>query len=1498
MAMSEKDRFEKKKQLAQGQGVTRQKGVLLLADIVDFTPQADQQGPGKTRQFEQAFEAALKTMAPKYKGDYIKRSGDAVLLFFADETDALDFALRLREASRQRELDCGEFACNLRIVAHFGKFDFQYSQGFLTDVTGADAIVVFRMEKRAKKHEILVTQFLLQLIDGELKDKGIQVVKLRDEPLKGLQRQIAVYRLKIPEKETAAVSTNPLIEQMGELERDTRKIPVFGKIYPAMSMQDNFVNLDIAADEETTAREREEQEKEWRDSFELREHKHIHQVRLPLKVSELYEQYKRGIIFGLPGSGKTTILKYFAFRELQKNAMTLDPVKKRIVMFIQCRDIMSYVDWYRRHPGIETDEGPGIEYSIESILGYLVHSFLFTRQAPGPQAAVQAAELTAQRAYYQGRLTLLIDALDEAADREIKENIIAVLKELFFHSKEGKRYGNRFYLTARYPEREHFPAQDAAALKPVFDVRSLDMEQLRQMAEYFYRDNPALYKEFDRVVWQEEIAAKVGGTPLTALLVIAYFQCFLKFDTRFHMYHVLLVFILIRAWKEIKEGVFNKDMQTFFKEARSLVVLEEKPYITAGKIYDALTLLAYGYMGKQEEITEDDLLENFRLFAREQEKPGEAKKEAHRWLNRLKEDQLLVSTGPSRYVFIHATVMEYLAARYLVEKVNDPGYLTDKFPIENITAAVEKVNPVFFQTETLPIAVGSGIREGAHMLRILEKLTAKAKDQEQQNLLHLAALKSLAEWESYIDRQYQRQHLEYLHLDREKQINDNWDAVDWVYRYLLELLLTTDKHKLKTTSEEFKNIAKLSRPYFLEKYLTYEAYWQGDSEMMSLRKELLDTIMKEELVGQWLDRHRVEKEQVPREVEKELVIEAGGSVLTLGTAGYHPEDKNFKYYQEYSGGELIGFLGSPNLKHSGGVTCAAVSPDGRYIISGSSDYTLKLWDIDTGKEIRTFKGHSSTVWSVTFSPQGNVILSGSYDKTLKLWDLDTGKEIRTFKGHSDAIMSVAFSPRENVILSGSSDNTLKLWDLDTGKEIRTFKGQGNLVNSVAFSPRGNVILSGSDDNTLKLWDLETGEEICTFKGHSDAIMSVAFSKKGNVILSGSYDNTLKLWNLDTGKEIRTFKGHSYPVTSVAFSPQGNVILSGSHDNTLKLWNLETGEEIRTFKGHINWVYSVAFNPRGNVILSGSYDKTLKLWNLETGKEIRTFKGHSYPVLSVAFSTQGNVILTGSSDKTLKLWNLETGKEIRTFKGHSSTVWSVAFSTRGNVILSGSYDHTMKLWDLETGKEIRTFKGHSYPVTSVAFSPQGNVILSGSHDNTLKLWDLETGKEIRTFKGHSNWVNSVVFSPQGNVILSGSKDSTLKLWDLETGKEIRTFKGHSSTVWSVAFSPRGNVILSGSDDQTLKLWDLETGKEIRTFKGHSDYVRSVAFSPRGNVIFSGSYDHTLKLWDQDTGQCIKTIPLLWLPMEIKPAPHQPGLFATANANSTVTLFDFSEIIGKG
>jgi WD40 repeat protein/uncharacterized caspase-like protein len=180
-----------------------------------------------------------------------------------------------------------------------------------------------------------------------------------------------------------------------------------------------------------------------------------------------------------------------------------------------------------------------------------------------------------------------------------------------------------------------------------------------------------------------------------------------------------------------------------------------------------------------------------------------------------------------------------------------------------------------------------------------------------------------------------------------------------------------------------------------------------------------------------------------------------------------------------------------------------------------------LWDVDTGREIRTFEGHSKWINSVSFSPDGRYIATGSGDDTAKLWDVDTGRKIRTFEGHSKDVYSLSFSPDGRYIATGSWDETAKLWEVTTGKEIRTFKGHSKKVYSVSFSPDGRYIVTGSWDNTAKLWDVATGREVRTFNEHSGFVTSVNFSFDGKYIVTVSGDRTIKIWDINTGKEIAT-----------------------------------------------------------------------------------------------------------------------------------------------------------------------------------------------------------------------------------------------------------------------------------------------------------------------------------------------------------------------------------------
>lgn len=202
--------------------------------------------------------------------------------------------------------------------------------------------------------------------------------------------------------------------------------------------------------------------------------------------------------------------------------------------------------------------------------------------------------------------------------------------------------------------------------------------------------------------------------------------------------------------------------------------------------------------------------------------------------------------------------------------------------------------------------------------------------------------------------------MKFLHQEMEQEVANHWDALDWIYKYLKGAVLTRDKDRLKTSKEAFGNICSLSRPTFLMGYLGYEKFTDGDSEIVSMRETLLFKIINEKLVEGWLVKHLIEKE---KERSKQLMLELPQkeelrlgkdvNLLTLDANKYHPEDKNFKYYQQYSGKELIGFIGSPNLKHSGVVNCAVISPDGKWIISGSDDHTIKLWEVETGKCVKT-----------------------------------------------------------------------------------------------------------------------------------------------------------------------------------------------------------------------------------------------------------------------------------------------------------------------------------------------------------------------------------------------------------------------------------------------------------------------------------------------------------------------------------------------------------------
>jgi WD40 repeat protein len=333
---------------------------------------------------------------------------------------------------------------------------------------------------------------------------------------------------------------------------------------------------------------------------------------------------------------------------------------------------------------------------------------------------------------------------------------------------------------------------------------------------------------------------------------------------------------------------------------------------------------------------------------------------------------------------------------------------------------------------------------------------------------------------------------------------------------------------------------------------------------------------------------------------------------------------------------LIGSWESITLaEHTSRISSLCLSKDGRFILSGSSDQTLKQWEIETRQCIRTFRGHKDGITSVSLSADGHrAISAGGRDHNLKQWSVESGNCLQTFRGYKDNM-----------------------------KSFVAYEGEGILITSVCLGADGRLVFSGCNNRTTAIWEIPTsqlkfwqkdlmnwdiskGKLLKLLKGHRDAVTSICISTDEQFILSGSTDNTVKLWEIATGKCLHTFAEHTGEVAAVCISADSRFVLSGSNDRTLKLWDIAARHCVRTYEGHTDRVTSVSLSVDGLYTLSGSNDKTMKLWEVSTGRCLRTFAGYTEAVTAVSFSLDGRYAISGSDDGILKLWSLDWELEDR------------------------------------------------------------------------------------------------------------------------------------------------------------------------------------------------------------------------------------------------------------
>ena len=532
-------------------------------------------------------------------------------------------------------------------------------------------------------------------------------------------------------------------------------------------------------------------------------------------------------------------------------------------------------------------------------------------------------------------------------------------------------------------------------------------------------------------------------------------------------------------------------------------------------------------------------------------------------------------------------------------------------------------------------------------------------------------------------------------------------------------------------------------------------------------------------------------------------------------------------------------------------------------------------------------GHMARIKSIAFTPDGRQLVSASDDKTIRVWDLASGKTVRTIRGESapgDAgkVSAMALSPDGKWLAAGgpTSDNEIRLYEFASGKLVALLKGHANVVERLAFSPDGRHLISGSDDKTAIIWDTGslsgagTGIRAGTrgtepkllhwLEGHKAEIYAVGFSPDGSRAVTGSLDHDLLLWRVADGKEIARMTGHGDKVSSLAVALNGT-IASGDATGEIRLWDGRDGRFLRILARQGTVVGSLSFSPDGKLLLSGvgTVPTNCHVYDIASGKEIVTYTGHDNIVLATAFSPDGRWVATGGgNNKEIHLWDPHTGKLRlgpggKSFRlvGQGHGVFAAGFSADGRRIAWGNTpDYERPLSPLQQALTLPLAEGAlGAPVAlgeaeAGAFrraqASFGGFSLSCRKGGAYGLDDaildiLKDGRAVASIARSSTSGYrhlSYSFASDGETVLSGGGNGAFTAYD-RAGNKRGDFVGHEGDVWAVAPSPDGRFLVSGADDQTVRLWNLKTRELLVTlFRGLDG--EWVMWTPQGYYAASG------------------------------------------------------------
>ncbi|CAG8756555.1 10497_t:CDS:10, partial [Cetraspora pellucida] len=439
------------------------------------------------------------------------------------------------------------------------------------------------------------------------------------------------------------------------------------------------------------------------------------------------------------------------------------------------------------------------------------------------------------------------------------------------------------------------------------------------------------------------------------------------------------------------------------------------------------------------------------------------------------------------------------------------------------------------------------------------------------------------------------------------------------------------------------------------------------------------------------------------------------------------------------------------------------------LVSGADDCNIRIWDLQERKCIAVLKSHVSVIRGLDMSNDGRFLISGSRDKVVNVWDFDKKILLKTFPIF-ETIETLGVLQLHTTIknmeedfelfYTGGDKGIIRIWDIKTGKLIQTQEPEKNtkhVISDIIYLRKSNILTAITSNQSILFYQITSGlKRVKQIVGYNEEVIDLTYVGKDETHLAIATNTeqinlyNIKIWSIDVDNEnsddsqvncLGVCIGHTAAIGTVAFSKKSlKFCLTGSQDRTIKYWDLShldrsrSDENFRpkvlyTNKAHDKDINSIAVAPNDKIFATGSQDKSVKIWSVNDGKLLGTCSGHKRGVWSVQFSPVDQTIVTSSGDKTIKIWSTTNFSCLKTFEGHTNTVLKASFLTYGTQLISCGSDGLLKLWTIKSNECITTLDNHTEKIWALTVRKDENVVASGGADSLINLWEDCTVEEM-------------------------------------------------------------------------------------------------------------------------------------------------------------------------